>query len=120
MSEHDTTHVDVVVVGAGLADLTAARTLAQKGYDVADLEVLLGPKATSPREYVDHAWSSDRWSRGGYSGIIPPGTLTAVGAELREPVGRLHWAGTETAHQWPGYMEGAVASGHRVTTEIRD
>ena len=37
---------------------------------------------------------------------------------LREPVGRLHWAGTETATEYAGYMEGAVESGERVAREV--
>jgi len=37
---------------------------------------------------------------------------------LREPVGRIHWAGTETAVEWTGYMEGAVQSGERAAAEI--
>ena len=33
-------------------------------------------------------------------------------------MGRIHWAGTETAEVWNGYMDGAVRSGQRVATEI--
>src|SRR5204863_525603 len=47
-----------------------------------------------------------------------PGMLTQYGAALREPVGRVHWAGTETATEWCGYMEGAVASGERAAAEV--
>lgn len=38
---------------------------------------------------------------------------------LREPVGRLHFAGTETATEWSGYMEGAVQAGERAAREVR-
>lgn len=51
---------------------------------------------------------------------MPPGTMTAVGEALREPVGRLHWAGTETATRWYGYMDGAVRSGERAACEVID
>ena len=37
---------------------------------------------------------------------------------LIPPVGRIHWAGTETATYWHGYMDGAVRSGERVAREI--
>ncbi|MER7355969.1 FAD-dependent oxidoreductase [Nonomuraea dietziae] len=30
---------------------------------------------------------------------------------LRSPVGRIHWAGAETATGWYGYIEGAIRSG---------
>jgi monoamine oxidase len=33
-------------------------------------------------------------------------------------VGLLHWAGTETATQWSGYMDGAVQSGQRAAREV--
>jgi len=36
---------------------------------------------------------------------------------LREPVGRLHWARTETSTYWNGYMDGAVRSGQRAARE---
>lgn len=51
-------------------------------------------------------------------GIAGPGTLLAYGDRLRAPVGRIHWAGTETATFWNGYMDGAVRSGERVAAEI--
>jgi monoamine oxidase len=47
-----------------------------------------------------------------------PGALVAYGARLREPVGRIHWAGTETSGYWNGYMDGAVRSGERAAAEV--
>lgn len=46
------------------------------------------------------------------------GVLTACGGERAEPVGRIHWVGTETATEGYGYMEGAVASGERAADEV--
>uniref|UniRef100_A0A8C6XD45 Amine oxidase n=1 Tax=Naja naja TaxID=35670 RepID=A0A8C6XD45_NAJNA len=37
---------------------------------------------------------------------------------LREPVGRIFFAGTETASEWSGYMEGAVQAGERAAREV--
>ncbi|KAF7250938.1 Amine oxidase [flavin-containing] [Varanus komodoensis] len=37
---------------------------------------------------------------------------------IREPVGRIFFAGTETATEWSGYMEGAVQAGERAAREI--
>jgi len=34
------------------------------------------------------------------------------------PVGPLHWAGTETADEWTGFMDGAVRSGQRAAVEV--
>jgi monoamine oxidase len=39
-------------------------------------------------------------------------------AGQRTPVGRLHWAGSETATEFYGYMEGAVESGERTAREV--
>lgn len=50
--------------------------------------------------------------------MLPPGFLTTFGKYLRKPIGRLYFAGTETATQWSGYMEGAVQAGERAAREI--
>jgi monoamine oxidase len=56
-------------------------------------------------------WLDDEWSRGCYVGMMAPGTWSTLGSALREPIGPIHWAGTEYAIKWNGYMDGAVASG---------
>lgn len=38
---------------------------------------------------------------------------------LRQPIDRLYFAGTETATEWSGYMEGAVQAGERAAREVR-
>ena len=79
---------------------------------------LFGPRAAAPELLVERDWQTEPWTRGCYGGHAPPGVLTQYGAALRRPVGRIHWAGTETAQRWNGYMDGAVESGHRVATEV--
>ncbi len=79
---------------------------------------LFGPQAASPIDYLDHDWPAERWSRGCYSAVLGPGVLSAHAAALRTPVGRLHWAGSETARVWMGYMEGAVEAGERAADEV--
>jgi monoamine oxidase len=76
-----------------------------------------GERAERPVHYVDKAWSEDPWSRGCYAGYFPTGVWTSFGRALRAPVGRIHWAGTETATEWNGYIEGAVQSGERAAEE---
>jgi monoamine oxidase len=58
------------------------------------------------------------WTRGCPVAIAPPGALTSYGEALRAPVERIHWAGTETANYWNGYMDGAVRSGERAASEV--
>jgi monoamine oxidase len=48
----------------------------------------------------------------------PPGVLTNFGHALRPPVGRIHWAGTETAYIWEGGIDGAIRSGERAAEEV--
>jgi monoamine oxidase len=47
-----------------------------------------------------------------------PLVMTRYGEALREPVGCIHWAGTETAKLWTGYVEGAIRSGQRAAQEV--
>lgn len=63
-------------------------------------------------------WSTEVWSRGCPVAVLGPGTLVDFGTELRKPVGRIHWAGTETSTFWNGYMDGAVRSGRRAAAEV--
>jgi monoamine oxidase len=77
-----------------------------------------GPKARSPQAYFDLDWSAEEWTRGCYGAHMPPGVWTQFGPALRDSVGRVHWAGTETAANWSGYMDGAVESGERAAAEV--
>jgi monoamine oxidase len=49
---------------------------------------------------------------------MAPGVWSDFGPALRAPVGRIHWAGTETAEVFNGYMDGAVRSGERAASEV--
>jgi monoamine oxidase len=79
-----------------------------------------GQQALHPTRYFETDWLGAKWSRGGPVGIAAPGVLLGHGPALREPVGRIHWAGTETSNYWNGYMDGAVRSGKRAAREVLD
>jgi monoamine oxidase len=81
-------------------------------------ERLFGRAAAHPRTLIEHNWSDEVWTRGCYAGYMPPGVWSDFGAALRAPVGRVHWAGTETSETFNGYMDGAVRSGERAATEV--
>ncbi|MFL5779941.1 MAG: flavin monoamine oxidase family protein [Thermoleophilaceae bacterium] len=85
---------------------------------VAELETIFGPRAAKVERIVESDWRGERWSRGCPIALGTPHALTRFGPALRRPVGRVHWAGTETADYWAGYMDGAVRSGERVAREI--
>jgi monoamine oxidase len=82
------------------------------------LVTFFGSRAAKPRDYVEMDWSTREWILGCYGAHFGPGVWSAYGRALRTPVGRLHWAGTETATEWIGYMEGAVQSGQRAAQEV--
>ena len=80
-------------------------------------ERLFGPRAAQPLDYVEQTWAEEEWSGGGPTSNFGPGGWTEYGPALREPAGRLHWADTETATVWSGYMEGALQAGERAAAE---
>jgi monoamine oxidase len=77
-----------------------------------------GDGAAQPLEYIEQSWMNEEWTRGCYGGVFPPGAWLDFGKTLRAPVGRIHWAGTETATIWNGYMEGALRSGQDTAAAI--
>lgn len=82
------------------------------------LAARLGPRAASPVHLVETTWFTEEWTRGCTMAHYAPGVLSRYGPLLREPVGRIHWAGTETATVSHGAIDGAVRSGERAATEI--
>jgi len=77
-----------------------------------------GARAASPRKYFDQVWEHEIYTGGCPVGLTPPGVLSEYGPALRSPVGRIHWAGTETATMWTGYMDGAIQAGKRAAAEV--
>jgi monoamine oxidase len=73
---------------------------------------------TRARDYFDKSWAEDAWTRGCYVGYYPTGVLVGYRDAIWKPVGAIHWAGTETATEWNGYMDGAVQSGERAAAEV--
>jgi monoamine oxidase len=79
---------------------------------------IFGPEAAEPVDYLELDWGAERWSGGGPTFLMPAGAWTGIGAAIREPVGPVHWAGSETASRWAGFMDGAVRSGERAAGEV--
>jgi monoamine oxidase len=78
----------------------------------------LGDQASRPERLYMRDWSAEPLTGGCYAGHFVPGILNAAGGALRTPVPPLYFAGTETALEWHGYIEGAVRSGERVAEQI--
>jgi monoamine oxidase len=77
-----------------------------------------GQRAARPDDFIELDWQRERWSGGCYGTLFGPNVWTRYGPALREPAGPIHWAGTETATAWCGYMDGAVSSGERAAAEV--
>ncbi|MGB1580244.1 MAG: flavin monoamine oxidase family protein [Nevskiales bacterium] len=77
-----------------------------------------GKPAGNPIQYIEKDWCADQFAHGCYAGLMSPGVMSRLGDTIRMPVGRIHWAGTETATQWNGYIEGALQSGERAAEEV--
>jgi len=104
--------------GAHARELARCSPGERRDATVACLTRYFGPQAGRPAEFLERDWSAERWSGGCYGAHAPPGVLTQFGPALRAPCGRIHWAGTETATVWAGYMDGALRSGERVAAEL--
>ncbi|TFV57824.1 flavin monoamine oxidase family protein [Mycobacterium sp. PS03-16] len=84
---------------------------------VAGFTALFGEPAAHPIDYVDHLWGAEAFAPGGPTAAVPPGSWTDYGPSLRAPVDGIFWAGTETADEWTGFLDGAVRSGRRAAAE---
>jgi monoamine oxidase len=78
-----------------------------------------GKKIPRHTSIVVQDWSAEEWTRGCPVAIAAPGTVSEYKDHVVKPVGRIHWAGTETSTYWHGYMDGAVRSGQRAAHEVR-
>ncbi|HEY6279839.1 MAG TPA: FAD-dependent oxidoreductase, partial [Streptosporangiaceae bacterium] len=108
----------------GFIDSAAARRAAaltpqeRRSAALDDLARAFGEPARHPVAYYEKSWLDEEWSRGCYVGIMAPGTWSTLGESLRDPVGPIHWAGTETATIWNGYMDGAIRSGEDAAAAV--
>jgi monoamine oxidase len=77
-----------------------------------------GDEARNPNASFEMNWAQEEWTRGCPVGRTGRNVLHRYGPQLRKPFRHVHWAGTETAIYWTGYMDGAVRSGERAAKEV--
>ncbi|MFC9678900.1 flavin monoamine oxidase family protein [Streptomyces sp. NPDC056948] len=105
---------DAVLVAFG-ADASRIDVNDPKAVDAAlkvwrdDLEVL---------DTGGHDWMADPYSQETWL-IQQPGQLTRYHRTQQENTGALHFAGSDYANLWAGFIDGAVESGVRVARRIR-
>ena len=90
----------------------------RKAAVIAELVDRFGSKASAPLEFHEQNWTTERYSGGGMISHAPTGVLTQFGYTLREPCGRVHWAGTESSAVMCGWVDGAIRSGERAAAEV--
>jgi monoamine oxidase len=83
----------------------------RRGVLLDNFATYFGDEARNPRAAFELDWHKETWTRGCPVGHTGRGLLHRYGHLLRKPLGHVHWAGTETATYWNGYMDGAVRSG---------
>jgi monoamine oxidase len=99
--------------------VSALSAQARRDAVLANFAALFGDEALRPTTTFDLDWANEPWSRGCPTGHLAPGVLHRLGPFLRRPHGRVHWAGTELATFWQGYMDGAVRSGEVTAREVQ-
>ncbi len=85
---------------------------------LAEIAKRFGPKALTPENYHESHWSQQQWTRGCFTGFLTPGATTLFRTAVRDPVGPLRFAGTETSTVWPSFIDGAIRSGEREAIAI--
>ena len=106
------------IVGDHARSFASREPAERRSAVLASLAEAFGPLAGAPTAYHELDWSTEEWSGGCPVAIMPPGAMMEYGPVLRAPVGRIHWAGTETATVATGYLEGAIEAGERAATEV--
>ncbi|MFI5797424.1 flavin monoamine oxidase family protein [Streptomyces sp. NPDC051677] len=106
------------VTGSAARELTRLPAPDRRTAVLGALTRALGPRAAKPADFVEQNWLDEEFTRGCYHGFAPPGVYTSYGPALRAPIGRIHWAGTETGVHQMGSMGGAVDSGLRAAREL--
>ncbi|MFI9403190.1 flavin monoamine oxidase family protein [Nocardia sp. NPDC052316] len=107
-----------LVPGRAAHRLAALSAEERRTMIVGSLVRAFGRAARDPIDWREKVWADDPYARGGYGAFFPPGVLTSIGSALRQPIGAIHWAGSETAMEWAGYIEGAIRSGERAAAEV--
>jgi len=111
-------HLCVLVPAAAACELDVLDEETRRTVVLDALAGHFGARARQPLSFHEKSWHRDEFVRGGYLAMPRMGHLAAVRSERARPVGRLHWAGTETSDRFNGYLEGAVRSGRRAATEV--
>ncbi|GAB1190917.1 hypothetical protein APSETT444_000083 [Aspergillus pseudonomiae] len=111
-------HLCFLVAGTPARQLDMLDSNARRDLLLSRLAPHLGHRVLQPVDWHEKAWHSDEYCGGGYLGYAIVGTTEGILPMPHEPTNNIHWAGTETAEEHPGYLEGALQSGERAAGEV--
>jgi len=111
-------HLCVLVGGAEARELDGLDGASRRAAVLGPLVPHLGSEVLAPASWHEKAWHLDEHAGGGYTALPNPGTTEGFFPVACEPTGDIHWAGSETASEHAGYVEGAIESGERVAREV--
>lgn len=91
---------------------------ARKAAILDSLASYYGERAKSPAIYFESDWGSEEWTRGAYAASFDMGGLERFGADLRTPVGPIHWASSDLAGAGYQHVDGAIRMGRWVADAV--
>ncbi|MCK6067322.1 MULTISPECIES: flavin monoamine oxidase family protein [Microbacterium] len=77
-----------------------------------------GPEAKNPVVYYESDWGAEEWTRGAYAASFDLGGLSRYGADLRTPVGPIHFACSDLAGAGYQHVDGAIRMGRLAASAI--
>jgi len=77
-----------------------------------------GVQALSPVVYYESDWGSEEWTRGAYAASFDMGGLARYGADLRTPVGPIHFSCSDLAGKGYQHVDGAIRVGRETAAAI--
>ena len=120
--ENRSYHLALFIAGDAATAWESLSDLAKEEALLVHLTELVGhehaDKVRNVREINMMPWSGAKCFGGAPTSSMGAGELSEYGVAMREPYGKLHFGGGETAYEWKGYLEGALRSGSRVAEEV--
>lgn len=107
------------MIGGQHAHVWGERPVRERKQLVLDqLATYFGPQALEAADYAEQDWREEEWTRGCPLSIMSPAGWMFFGPAMRQPVGRIHWAGSELSPRWCTFMDGAIASGEETAHDV--
>jgi monoamine oxidase len=111
-------HLTVLIGGPAARDLDDLDADTRRTTVLGPLVAHLGADVLEPASWHEKSWHRDEFAGGGYMALPQAGTTEGLYPMPSTPMGGIHWAGTETATEHPGYLDGAIEAGQRAAGEV--